>query len=75
MKKKNAPGNNLAPLEGLPQIFLDLVVSSVRPDCLLHGQHPSEDFLVRKAVQRTREAEEGSRIGQEWIGQRAADQV
>lgn len=51
MKKNEAlPWNNLTTLQCFPQIILDIFMSDVVSDLLLHGQLPSENLLVCEAI-------------------------
>jgi hypothetical protein len=47
---RNTPRNDLATLEGLPEVFLDLLVSNVRSNFLLHGHLPSQNFLISESI-------------------------
>jgi len=45
-KGRNTPRNNLAALERLPEVLLDLLMSNISTKLLLHGNLPSQDFLI-----------------------------
>jgi hypothetical protein len=68
-------GNDLASLEGRPQVVLDGLVAEVVANSLLHLLEPDKDFLVGQSVERTSKTVEASGQGQEGGAQGAADQV
>jgi len=45
-KNRNIPRHNLAALERLPEIHFDLLMSNFSTELLLHGNLPSQDFLI-----------------------------
>jgi hypothetical protein len=43
------PGDNLSTLQCLPEVILDLVVTGIFPNSLLHFEHPAQHFLISKS--------------------------
>lgn len=67
-------GDDLATLEGGPDIGFDGVVCGVFTDLRLHFAEPEEDFLVGKAVEGACETVEGSTECEEGVGESGADE-
>jgi hypothetical protein len=68
-------GNDLASLEGGPEIVSDGLVAEVVANSLLHFLQPDEHFLVGQSVERTSKTVETSSEGQVWRAESTADQV
>lgn len=68
-------GNDLASLEGRPQVVLDSLVAQIVANGLLHLLEPDEHFLVGQSVERTSETVQTSSEGQVWRAESTADQV
>ncbi|KAH3955371.1 hypothetical protein HBH53_007730 [Parastagonospora nodorum] len=67
--------NDLAGLEGRPQVILDGLVAEVVANSLLHLLEPDEDFLVGQSVERTSKTVQTSSEREVRRAERAADQV
>ncbi|KAH5685890.1 hypothetical protein HBI23_047490 [Parastagonospora nodorum] len=67
--------NDLAGLEGRPQVILDGLVAEVVANSLLHLLEPDEDFLVGQSVERTGKTVQTSSEREVRRAERAADQV
>ena len=72
---RDEPRDDLSALQCLPKVLLDLVVSNVGTELLLHVHLPSQDFLVGESVKRTGESEESGRVGEVRIREGRSDQV
>lgn len=68
-------GNDLASLEGGPQVVLDGLVTEVVADSLLHLLEPDEDFLVGQSVERTSKTVQTSSQGQVGRAESGTNQV
>ena len=68
-------GNDLASLEGGPEVVLDGLVAEVVANGLLHLLEPDKDLLVGQTVERTGETVETSGQGEVGRRQSRADQV
>ena len=68
-------GNDLAGLEGAPDVLTDSLIGGVLADLGLHLLQPDEDLLVGKTVERTSETVEGGGIGKEGVGEGGADEL
>ena len=68
-RRMGLPWHNLAALQRLPEVRLDIFMRDLVPaaELLLHGKLPAKDLLIRQTVKRTSEGEERSRIGEEGI--------
>jgi hypothetical protein len=67
--------NDLARLEGLPDVVLDLLVGGVRADFGTEFEGPAEDFLVGKTVEGTSKTVETGSEGQVRVRESTADKV
>lgn len=67
--------NDLAGLEGGPEVLLDLLVREVVADGGLHLLEPVKDLLVGKTVERTGKTVKTGGQGEHWGGEGRADQV
>lgn len=68
-------GNDLARLEGRPDVLGDLLVRSFFTDLRSHLLDPSEDFLVSETMEGTGETVQGSTEGKEGVRESGTDQV
>jgi hypothetical protein len=68
-------GNDLAGLEGRPQVVLDGLVAEVVANSLLHLLEPDEDLLVGQSVERTSETVQTGSEGEVRRAEGTADQV
>lgn len=68
-------GNDLARLEGRPDVLGNLLVRGVLTNLGSHLLDPSEDFLVSETVEGTGETVQGSTEGKEGVRERGTDQV
>jgi hypothetical protein len=68
-------GNDLAGLEGRPEVVLDGLVAEVVANGLLHLLEPDKDLLVGQTVERTSETVETSGQGEVGGGKSGTDQV
>ena len=70
-------GDDLAGLEGLPDVVLDLLVGEAvtTTELLAEISDPLEDLLVGEAVEGTGETGETGRVGEVRVGEGGADQV
>jgi hypothetical protein len=68
-------GNDLASLEGGPEVVLDGLVAEVVANSLLHLLEPDEDLLVGETVERTGKTVETSGQGEVGGGESGTDQV
>lgn len=67
--------NNLASVEGGPEVVSDGLVAEIVTNGSLHLLEPVEDLLVGKTVERTSQTVETSGEGQHWGAESGADQV
>jgi hypothetical protein len=67
--------DNLAGVEGTPDVLLDGVVGGVLAQLGLHLRQPDQHFLVRKAVQRPGEAIQRGTVREERIRECRADEL
>lgn len=68
-------GNDLARLEGRPDVLGNLLVRSFLTNLGSHLLDPSEDFLVSETVEGTGETVQGSTEGKEGVRESGTDQV
>ena len=68
-------GDNLASLQGAPDVLLDSLVSGVFTDLGLHLPQPDENLLIGETMERTGQAVKGGGVGKERIGESRADQL
>ena len=68
-------GNDLARLEGRPDVLGNLLVRGVLTNLGSHLLDPSEDFLVSETVEGTGETVQGSAEGKEVVRELGPDQV
>jgi hypothetical protein len=68
-------GNDLASLEGGPEVVLDGLVAEVVANRLLHLLEPDEDLLVGQSVERTSQTIQTSSEGEVRRAESTADQV
>lgn len=68
-------GNDLATLEGRPEVVLDSLVAEVVANSLLHLLEPDEDFLVSKSVERTSKTVQTSSQGEVGGAESGSNQV
>lgn len=68
-------GDNLATVEGRPDVFLNSLVTGVGTDLALHPCQPDEYFLVSKTVERTRETVQRGTEGEERVREGGADKL
>lgn len=68
-------GDDLAALEGRPDVLLDSLVGGLLTDLGLHLLQPDEDLLVGETVEGSSETVEGSGVGEEGVGEGRADQL
>jgi len=69
------PWNNLASLEGGPEVVLDALVRDVISNLLFHRNKPVQDFLVGQAVERASKAVQASGKGQHGRAESGSNQV
>jgi hypothetical protein len=67
--------DDLARLEGLPDISTDLVIGGIFANLSLHLGQPDENLLVGKTMKRTGKTIKGSSKGEERIGEGGADKL
>ena len=68
-------GDHTAGLEGVPQVFLDVLVAQVRADGFLHLLQPVQHFLVGEAVEGPGETVQAGGEGEVGGGEGRADEV
>lgn len=68
-------GNDLARLEGRPDVLGNLLVRSFLTNLGSHLLDPSEDFLVSETVEGSGETVQGSTEGKEGVRESGTDQV
>jgi hypothetical protein len=67
-------GNDLATLEGRPDVLFDSLVRRFFTDLGLHLAKPDKDFLVGETVERPSETIEGSAVSKEGIRESGANE-
>jgi len=67
--------NDSATLENAPDEVLDLFLSGIVSDLLLHVEDESENLLISETVEGTGQASETGRVSKERIGESRANQV
>ena len=67
--------DNLTSLESRPHVLPDSIVARVLANLALHLAKPNEHFLVRKTMEGTRKAVQGSGEGEEGIGKSGTNEL
>ena len=68
-------GNDLAGLEGGPEVVLDVLLGELLANLCLHVQDPAEHLLGSKAVERAGKTEKTSAVAEEGVAESAANKV
>lgn len=71
----SVPRNNLPALQGIPNEFLELIVTRAVADLGTKFLEPDEHFLISKTVEGTREAVHTGGEGKVRVGERGANQM
>ena len=67
--------DDLASLQGAPDVLLDSLVGGVFANLGLHLPQPDENLLVGETMERTGQTVESGSVGKERIGESRADQL